>query len=261
MTKILIDRAVVEQALEALEWHYRQGHSNTLGGLRLKIDEKALRNLKAALAEPEPCRYPDCVDNGPDGKCTRWLLAECSKSEVYKPQRPAEPQEHLLQQALEALLMMRDRYSEANCPACAHADAAVYALKAALAEEALQRLTDVQQDIEAALAAPEYPLGQASTDVGVPVYVLKKAEPVEPVAWMVYTDEDGKSVCVIDHPADFVQWRSFPLYTSPPQRKPLTEGDLRKLADKHLFHQPESYEASGVFALSRAAIAKAEGQA
>jgi hypothetical protein len=40
-----------QQALEALEWHYRQGHSNTLGGLRLKIDEKALRNLRAALAQ------------------------------------------------------------------------------------------------------------------------------------------------------------------------------------------------------------------
>jgi hypothetical protein len=51
MTKITIDRAIVEQALEALEWHYRQGHSNTLGGLRLKIDEKALRNLRAALAQ------------------------------------------------------------------------------------------------------------------------------------------------------------------------------------------------------------------
>jgi hypothetical protein len=40
----------MQQALEALEWHYRQGHSNTLGGLRLKIDEKALRALRAALA-------------------------------------------------------------------------------------------------------------------------------------------------------------------------------------------------------------------
>ena len=46
--------AKAQQALEALEWHYHQGHSNTLGGMRLKIDEKALRNLKAALAEPEP---------------------------------------------------------------------------------------------------------------------------------------------------------------------------------------------------------------
>ena len=47
------------------------------------------------------------------------------------------------------------------------------------------------------------------------------AEPVqEPVAWMVYT-LDGKSVCVTDNPADFIEWRSLPLYTAPPQRKPL----------------------------------------
>ena len=39
--------------------------------------------------------------------------------------------------------------------------------------------------LRAALAEPEPPIGKASTDVGVPVYVLKKAEPVqEPVAWM-----------------------------------------------------------------------------
>lgn len=52
--------------------------------------------LKAKQAEPvkpvqEPCRYPNCVDNGPDGKCTRWLLAECSMSEDYKPHHPAAP--------------------------------------------------------------------------------------------------------------------------------------------------------------------------
>jgi hypothetical protein len=41
---------------------------------------------------------------------------------------------------------------------------------------------------------------------------------------MVYT-EDGKSVCVTDHPADFVQWRSLPLYAAPPQRLPLTLTD------------------------------------
>ena len=46
-------RTAAQQALEALEWHYRQGHSNTLGGFRLKIDEKTLRNLKAALAQPD----------------------------------------------------------------------------------------------------------------------------------------------------------------------------------------------------------------
>ena len=29
------------------------------------------------LAERNRCRYPDCVDNGPNGKCTRWLTGEC----------------------------------------------------------------------------------------------------------------------------------------------------------------------------------------
>ena len=33
------------------------------------------------------------------------------------------------QQALEALLMMRDRYGDENCPACDHADAAIKALR------------------------------------------------------------------------------------------------------------------------------------
>ena len=33
------------------------------------------------------------------------------------------------QQALEALLMMRDRYGEYACPACAHADAAIKLLR------------------------------------------------------------------------------------------------------------------------------------
>lgn len=72
-------------------------------------------------------------------------------------------------------------------------------------------------------AQPVPPIGKASTDVGVPVFVVKKAEPVEPVAWMVYT-EDGKSVCVTDNPADFTdEHRVLPLYTAPPKRTPLTE--------------------------------------
>jgi hypothetical protein len=47
--------------------------------------------FRSAQSEPEPCRYPACVDNGPEGKCTRWLLAECSKSSDFKPHRSAEP--------------------------------------------------------------------------------------------------------------------------------------------------------------------------
>ena len=36
------------------------------------------------------------------------------------------------QQALEALVLMRDKYEEYACPACDHADAAIYALRTAL---------------------------------------------------------------------------------------------------------------------------------
>jgi hypothetical protein len=52
----------------------------------------------------------------------------------------------------------------------------------------------------------------------------------EPVAWMVYT-QDGKSVCVTDKPADFIEWRSFPLYTHPPRREwqGLTEEEIYPL--------------------------------
>lgn len=60
------------------------------------------------------------------------------------------------------------------------------------------------------------------------------AEPVqEPVAWMVYT-LDGKSVCVTDNPADFgPEHKALPLYTAPPQRKPLTEEEIRRIYDTH----------------------------
>ena len=73
-------REAARQALEALE------AGPDVDPIFASETEDALR---AALAEPEPCPYPECVDNGPDGKCTRWLLAECEKSEDFL--RPAQP--------------------------------------------------------------------------------------------------------------------------------------------------------------------------
>jgi hypothetical protein len=60
----------------------------------------------------------------------------------------------------------------------------------------------------------------------------------EPVAWMVYT-QDGKSVCVTDNPADFIEWRSFPLFNHPPRRewRGLTEEDRSVLFSTH-FNSP-----------------------
>jgi NTP pyrophosphatase (non-canonical NTP hydrolase) len=83
---ITLPRATVQQALEALENSSPDQYPEDAG-----VFYDAKDALKAALEQPEPCQYPDCVDNGPEGKCTRWLLAECSKSEDYKPHRPAEP--------------------------------------------------------------------------------------------------------------------------------------------------------------------------
>jgi hypothetical protein len=51
-----------------------------------------------------------------------------------------------------------------------------------------------------------------------------------PIAWMVYT-LDGKSAFVTDNPADFTQdHRALPLYTTPPQRKPLTDEEIIMLS-------------------------------
>ena len=82
------------------------------------------------------------------------------------------------QQALEALESLQGGCTDSN-------DGTVEAITVWCPE--------IIEALRAALAEPEYPLGQATTDVGVPVYVLKKAEPVqEPVAWM-YTGikQDG----------------------------------------------------------------------
>jgi len=65
-------------------------------------------------------------------------------------------------------------------------------LRAALAEEALQRLTNVQQEIEAALE-----------------------QQAEPVAWWHKKSDTFTSGSLISH---FTEW--LPLYTTPPQRKP-----------------------------------------
>jgi len=78
---------------------------------------------------------------------------------------------------------------------------------------------------------------------------LEKDKEQEPVAWVVYSSAENDIVWT--NKGKRLK-QNTPLYTTPPQRKPLTDEDLRKLADKHLYYQTESYEESGVFDLSRA---------
>lgn len=79
-------RKAAQQALEALETCVMamQDYQSGLGITEMfdkgeRMGREQIAVLRAALAK---CNYPDCVDNGPDGKCTRWLLAECEKSGV-----------------------------------------------------------------------------------------------------------------------------------------------------------------------------------
>ena len=154
----------------------------------------------------------------------------------------------VVEQALAALATVRcDALYEQDCNVCN----AEEALKAALAEPVREPVAyavgrtlhwhegkgvnDAQLYLAAppqrkTLAEPEYPLGQASTDVGVPVYVVKKAEPVqEPFGYLWPTGM---------HPEfRFTQQKrdgvGMPLYTAPPQRKPLSEEEIAAVTDEH----------------------------
>ena len=107
-------RTAAQQALEALD-EAATFHRNLPDQHARRL--AAMTTLRAALAEPVP----------PIGKASTDVGVPVY---VLKKAEPVqEPQEHLLQQALEALLMMRDRYSDDNCPACAHADAAIKLLR------------------------------------------------------------------------------------------------------------------------------------
>jgi hypothetical protein len=99
-------------------------------------------------------------------------------------------------------------------------------------------MTDLRTAAQQALEAMEYYRSgedhqptPASESITALRAALEQPEQ-EPVAWMVYT-QDGKSVCVTDHPADFTdEHRALPLYAHPPRRewRGLTEEDIWTLA-------------------------------
>jgi hypothetical protein len=72
--------------------------------------------------------------------------------------------------------------------------------------------------LRAALAQPEYPQGQASTDVGVPVYVVKKAEPVAWMQEMPVSGNEERSVRMTTVKMVADGWENpIPLFTQPAQ--------------------------------------------
>ena len=139
------------------------------------------------------------------------------------------------QQALEAL----ERYQVKRQDFDRFADE-VAALRAALAEDALQRFTDVNQELQAALAEPvQEPVAAANlrhtlTEVGYELGMMFKpqrpAEPVqEPVAWMhtdAYNPKNRHLEWSENRRGYLGDWIKTPLYAAPPRRKPLTEEEI-----------------------------------
>ena len=103
---------------------------------------------------------------------------------------------------------------------------------------------------------------------GTPLYTTPPEAQPAPVQEPVATDweriarvQNAKLMAVCDEAGGFEKLcEVMDKYeaTTPPQRPwvGLADEDLRKLADKHLFYQPEGYEVSGMFAFARAIEAK-----
>jgi hypothetical protein len=136
-----------------------------------------------------------------------------------------------MKQALEALKGYRRETNEA----------AITALRAAIAEASMQRLTDVQQDMDCYGDGNVY-RGQRSSDSQTQTIYVQ-----EPVAWMVTTEmQDGtrqtypltgryKDVC---DACDFGD--PIPLYTHPPRREwvGLTDEEVRDIFTKMEWWKP-----------------------
>ena len=171
------------------------------------------------------------------------------------------------QQALEALQGIyiapeHDHYINAWWPACRDA---IPALRAALAEDAMQRLTDVQQEMESASRESRqvepvayvtgYSKGYATVrpiypcllmPVGMALYrsppTISKTETVEPVAYS-YTDARGRTVLVSTNTAPYEDAK--PLYSAPPKREPLTDAEIGAVAADiwgSILIAPQSYQ-------------------
>lgn len=114
---------------------------------------------------------------------------------------------------------------------------AITALRAALAEDAMQRLTDVQHEIENSHQVT----GDHLRDATKMVATIKDNLTVEPVAWLQIGmgDHEGTVIATTSKPKtwNLDWWRFEPLYTAPPKRKPLTENQIRRIDDDTPFHE------------------------
>ena len=64
------------------------------------VFDQQINEYVYAMTDKPACKYPDCVDNGPEGKCTDWLIGVCKgpttddKPTRGRPPKPADQQTH-----------------------------------------------------------------------------------------------------------------------------------------------------------------------
>ena len=127
------------------------------------------------------------------------------------------------QQALEALDQINSPLSFREV---SRVGVALSALRAALAEDAMQRLADEQQMIERGTKAwadvPDATAWVNEMRGNVPAPTSQDSRQVEPVAWLTRDEQDG-----LWHPTAFKKTvDDRPLYLAPPKREPLTDEEI-----------------------------------
>ena len=99
------------------------------------------------------------------------------------------------------------------------------ALRAALAEDAMQRLTDVQHEIENSHQVT----GDHLRDATKMVATSQESRQVEPVAWMYTSQWRGNERFITRYQSELTTYKAdkvWPLYAAPPNRKPMTDEEI-----------------------------------
>ena len=189
----------------------------------------------------------------------------------------ATPREQLLKELMDSRVPKTEREHAAVRE--------IERLRAALAEDAMQRLTDVQQEIEKTHTSMDneytpvqpvayvtgYSKGYATVQpidpcllmpVGMALYrsppTINEMETVEPVAWISEVVCVGPNYGVKRYdklPVQSLQpgfYKHTPLYTAPPKRKPLTENQIRRIDDDTPFHEGPEWLVRFTRAIERA---------
>ena len=241
MTKMLIDRAVAEQALEALENTARVfADPEDLLSEDVDLVLGAITDLRAALAEPvQEADYSVCPTCG--GLASDTIVPEALRAALAEPD--IDPVDEYRKGFIDGQIDMRDRPEEQPEPVQELDNGGKTGWPPGLLQDDCRGLSkwlasrpDARQRLREALAEPVQEQckgdpGECEFNGGC-MYACAKPEPVqEPVAWGLFAKIDGEFV--LQHPVRFLEVdveddrlmysrdtviEIRPLYTAPPQR-------------------------------------------